>query len=93
MDSVAGVNREREGCTKPSFCLQRTVMTHHHSHVTACAAIAIAIAICPQLLGRLLQLAEGLPLAPGLLTRHNVAGQLELLLAAEAAGLGLGRGG
>ncbi|KAG2431680.1 hypothetical protein HYH02_013257 [Chlamydomonas schloesseri] len=45
-----------------------------------------------ELLGRLLQLSEGLPLAPGLLTRHNVAGQLELLLAAEAAGLGLGRG-
>ncbi|KAG2439940.1 hypothetical protein HXX76_004059 [Chlamydomonas incerta] len=38
-----------------------------------------------ELLSRLLELAAGLPLAPGLVTRGNVAGQLELLLAAEEA--------
>eukprot|EP00198_Chlamydomonas_reinhardtii_P006416 XP_001695752.1 predicted protein [Chlamydomonas reinhardtii] len=37
------------------------------------------------LLTHLLQLCSGLPLAPGLVTRGNVATQLELLLAAEAA--------
>ena len=41
--------------------------------------------ICLQLLTHLLQLCSGLPLAPGLVTRGNVATQLELLLAAEAA--------